>query len=90
MTQLSLANMELLPVSLVTIGLSLVAMEMAAPGLYLAALGAGALVSGVVGYFYTSSPLTLLTCLSIVSVAAYFVLLSSGKYGKRAPSLHKK
>lgn len=82
--------MELLPVSLVIIGLSLVAMEMAAPGLYLAALGAGALVSGMVGNFYNSDPLTLLAYLFLVSTAAYFVLLSSGKYGKRAPLLRKK
>ncbi len=74
----------ILPISLLAIGLSLVAMELAVPGLYLAALGAGALASGLVGYFYGTGPLVLLVSLSGVSVVAYLFLSARARHhGKK-------
>lgn len=70
----------ILSISLITIGISLVAMELAVPGLYLAALGAGAIASGLIGYFFGPGPLMLFILLAMVSVGAYLVLLSSRKY----------
>lgn len=70
----------ILSISLFTIGISLVAMELAVPGLYLAALGAGAIASGLIGYFFGPEPLMLFILLSVVSIISYLVLSSSRKY----------
>ncbi len=70
----------ILSISLFIIGLSLVVMELAVPGLYLAALGAGAIASGLIGYFFGPGPLMLFIMLSMVSVLSYLVLASSRKY----------
>lgn len=74
-----------IPLSLLAIGLSLVAMELAVPGLYLAALGAGALASGLVGYLYGPEPSVLLVSLFGGSVAAYLLLSARAKrhHGKK-------
>ncbi len=75
----------ILSISLFIIGISLVAMELAVPGLYLAAFGAGALASGLVGYFYSTEPSALLVSLSGVSVVAYLFLSARARhhYGKK-------
>lgn len=77
---------NLLPLSLLAIGLSLVAMELAVPGFYLAAIGAGAMASGLVGYLYSPDPLALFLSLSAVSAFAYLVLSSSCGYGLKRKS----
>lgn len=80
-------EISILPLSLLAIGLSLFAMELAVPGLYLAALGAGALASGLVGYLYSPEPAVLLFSLSGGSAIAYFILSARARhrhyYGKK-------
>ncbi len=62
--------MELLAVALFLVGLSLFGMEAAAPGLYLSALGIGAIAGSII-LFLTSSPQLALLSLGL------FTLLSA-------------
>lgn len=82
--------MELSSPSLFLVGISLLGMEAASPGLYLAALGAGAICGSIVIFIHPNPSLALFTILITSSLSAFYLKKNYGQASRPAKRKAKK